>query len=516
MVSVKKTSGYWPEQPLGLQAGKRQMGDHDMQLRTSRLPYLLGTIAVLLVYSAAPASGQGFLQRLEERVRQRLAEGAAVSPPSPPAPPAALPESAPPDNERPMLGIEVDEVPRRGLSSEVVVAGVRPNSIAAAADLQPGDQIVSFGGVPISSVRDLSGVMQRSQWGDRLLMVVQREGQQVELAVRLQAERRQASEPEELPRPASPTISTAPPLPRSPTEEVESVLPESATMRDPVQAEGGRLGLVVEEPQGTRGERLTRGALVVEVTPGAPGAEAGLKVGDIIVAFDGRLIPDAQSMIRQMRRTRPGQRVELQYVRGQQLGRVQVTLAGPDDVRGSRNIEGEPEQPRALDETISRSGGDAPVQQGEPAESGLDALGSVLGGFFGGGAGGGTPRTTRPEDAATLYTCPMHPQIRHAEQGKCPICGMPLTEATQAAEDNGDEEAAVLSESPAPATTEVLPSPAEDLPPSLQAADLENASSVELHETIRHLEATNRRLESRLQQLEEQMKAILQATAEEE
>jgi Cu+-exporting ATPase len=36
--------------------------------------------------------------------------------------------------------------------------------------------------------------------------------------------------------------------------------------------------------------------------------------------------------------------------------------------------------------------------------------------------------------AGTIYTCPMHPQIRQAGPGSCPICGMALEPATPAAE----------------------------------------------------------------------------------
>ncbi|MCA8894904.1 MAG: copper-transporting ATPase, partial [Amphiplicatus sp.] len=28
--------------------------------------------------------------------------------------------------------------------------------------------------------------------------------------------------------------------------------------------------------------------------------------------------------------------------------------------------------------------------------------------------------------SGTVYTCPMHPQVRHAGPGACPICGMAL------------------------------------------------------------------------------------------
>lgn len=38
------------------------------------------------------------------------------------------------------------------------------------------------------------------------------------------------------------------------------------------------------------------------------------------------------------------------------------------------------------------------------------------------------------EQAATVYTCSMHPQIRQPKPGKCPICGMNLIPAAQGTE----------------------------------------------------------------------------------
>src|SRR5512135_3741646 len=35
-------------------------------------------------------------------------------------------------------------------------------------------------------------------------------------------------------------------------------------------------------------------------------------------------------------------------------------------------------------------------------------------------------RTPEPVVAGAIYTCPMHPQIRQAGPGACPICGMAL------------------------------------------------------------------------------------------
>jgi cation transport ATPase len=36
------------------------------------------------------------------------------------------------------------------------------------------------------------------------------------------------------------------------------------------------------------------------------------------------------------------------------------------------------------------------------------------------------PQTDQPLPAGTIYTCPMHPQIRQLGPGNCPICGMTL------------------------------------------------------------------------------------------
>src|SRR5258705_1707320 len=41
-----------------------------------------------------------------------------------------------------------------------------------------------------------------------------------------------------------------------------------------------------------------------------------------------------------------------------------------------------------------------------------------------------------PNNADVIYTCPMHPQIRHKGPGHCPICGMAL-EPLNAADSDG-------------------------------------------------------------------------------
>src|ERR1700733_12463520 len=47
-------------------------------------------------------------------------------------------------------------------------------------------------------------------------------------------------------------------------------------------------------------------------------------------------------------------------------------------------------------------------------------------------------KTAEPPPTGTIYTCPMHPQIRQAGPGACPICGMAL-EPEAGAQDDGAE-----------------------------------------------------------------------------
>ena len=46
------------------------------------------------------------------------------------------------------------------------------------------------------------------------------------------------------------------------------------------------------------------------------------------------------------------------------------------------------------------------------------------------------PGAATPAAAGTIYTCPMHPQVRQAGPGNCPICGMAL-EPELASADSG-------------------------------------------------------------------------------
>ena len=68
------------------------------------------------------------------------------------------------------------------------------------------------------------------------------------------------------------------------------------------------------------------GAIVLEVEPGSPAAEAGLRPGDVIVAVDGRPVDAVEQVLAALRRSRAGDRLPLTVVRGGQRREVAATL----------------------------------------------------------------------------------------------------------------------------------------------------------------------------------------------
>ena len=68
------------------------------------------------------------------------------------------------------------------------------------------------------------------------------------------------------------------------------------------------------------------GAVISEVQPDSPGAQAGLKVGDVIVGLDGKKVTDAGQLQAEVSSKRPGTKVTLDVLRDGKNVNVPVTL----------------------------------------------------------------------------------------------------------------------------------------------------------------------------------------------
>jgi len=71
---------------------------------------------------------------------------------------------------------------------------------------------------------------------------------------------------------------------------------------------------------------VDKGALVTEIAPGSPAAKAGLKVGDVIVTFNGKEVTSADDVVRAIHATTIGKPVEITYWRGKAQATTEATL----------------------------------------------------------------------------------------------------------------------------------------------------------------------------------------------
>jgi serine protease Do len=95
------------------------------------------------------------------------------------------------------------------------------------------------------------------------------------------------------------------------------------------------------------------GAIVGDVTPGAPGAKAGLKSGDVITAIDGKKVEGSDDLTMDVVSHTPGSTVSLDVVRNGQPMKINVTLGTrPGGVEwNQRNRQGGNDQEENNDST---------------------------------------------------------------------------------------------------------------------------------------------------------------------
>jgi len=132
-----------------------------------------------------------------------------------------------------------------------------------------------------------------------------------------------------------------------PASTAEDVIDD---LRDDGQVVRGWLGVQI---QGINGEIASSlglesegGALVADVVAGAPAEEAGLKVGDAILAVDNSPIADSRALSLRIARIKPGETVTVSVWRDGQQQDISVTLGqlpSNDELAAVMPSEGEPE-----------------------------------------------------------------------------------------------------------------------------------------------------------------------------
>ncbi|MBP0443819.1 Do family serine endopeptidase [Roseomonas sp. SSH11] len=184
-----------------------------------------------------------------------------------------------------------------------LVAQVEPNSPAARAGLQPGDVVTALGETTVRNPRDLARAVGGLRSGAETTLTARRDGRETQLTVKLAALPDQGATGKEQPAEAAPRGQLG--IALTTTEEA---------------AKGG-----LELPRGTRG------AVIAEVRPDSPAAEAGLRQADVITSVGGKAVDgpeQAISAIREAVRANDGA-VALQVIREGRRAFVAVQAAAP-------------------------------------------------------------------------------------------------------------------------------------------------------------------------------------------
>jgi serine protease Do len=170
----------------------------------------------------------------------------------------------------------------------VLVSNVQPDTPAARAGLQAGDVILSFAGRPVTTARQLSLTVAETPVGQEAEVRFVREGRERTVQARierLQPDRLQAASAAE------------PQVPSGQTREGPlglTMAPLSPQVRE-------RLGLAAT------GE----GAVIVEVAPGSPAAERGLRPGDVIRRVGAVAVDDPGDVVTAVREAREARRANV-------------------------------------------------------------------------------------------------------------------------------------------------------------------------------------------------------------
>ncbi|MDQ4055151.1 MAG: trypsin-like peptidase domain-containing protein [Actinomycetota bacterium] len=116
-----------------------------------------------------------------------------------------------------------------------------------------------------------------------------------------------------------------------PIDEVLPIIDQMKAGETPTHA---RLGITVRDAAAAPDAAVTDGAQIQEITDGSAAGEAGLEPGDVIIKIDDTVITGSDSLVATVRSYRPGDKVEVTYLRGGDEHTTSLTLDSDADSNG--------------------------------------------------------------------------------------------------------------------------------------------------------------------------------------
>lgn len=132
-----------------------------------------------------------------------------------------------------------------------------------------------------------------------------------------------------------------------PSSQAQAVV---TALKNSGHVERGYLGVQIQTVTKELADSLNlgdaQGALVAAVTADTPAAQAGIEVGDVIVAFDGKRIGEMRELPRLVAATSPGDRASVTVIRNGKEKQLQVTVAPSQETVAKAESQPEPDGTR--------------------------------------------------------------------------------------------------------------------------------------------------------------------------
>ena len=273
-----------------------------------------------------------------------------------------LVQSSPEPAKAPVATLGIQVAKSTGAIPSLTILNFKQHSQADESGLKIGDKIFSANDQRTDSIESLATAVRKLGVGQTVKLRVGRDGRLQDVNVPIVKRPSQASLGEPVFAGPTNTANSAPST--TPPSELKNPAATPASQRL-APTDRPQLGVEVEERPGTRG------VVIVSVDPNSPANRAGMKVGDRIVAVDGRMIADTSGLVREVNTRKIGESIAVKLVRQNQLVASNVTLSAPQT---------------ASQETAATPKKSAPSIEPGPGESKsiLGNVGSMLGGLMGG------------------------------------------------------------------------------------------------------------------------------------
>ncbi len=226
--------------------------------------------------------------------------------------------------QRGWLGVYIGE----NEAGEVEIAEVEKDSPADTAGLKKDDIILKFENQEVTGSKMLRDEIRKQKPGVKVTVIVDRNGKEKKVTVKL-GEYSEANIIHEL-ESSFPRLFPSKPFKAFPKDFKFEVLPKVQKPFLQFWGERKYIGVSLQELNPELAEYFGveegTGLLITKITKDSPAAEAGLKVGDVILSADGKKVNKADKLSNMIHEKEKGEVVKLQIIRDKKKRTIEVRV----------------------------------------------------------------------------------------------------------------------------------------------------------------------------------------------